>query len=410
MKVSKSSRIERVGVQIVGLQFEEAGYIFREQPTSDYGIDAHIELIDGEEVTGQLIALQIKSGDSWFKEVCSEGYVFRGDKKHLSYWLDHSLPVLIVLCDSKTRNCYWQTITSSNVIDTEKALKIIVPKYQKITPVMYVDLKRLVNKLAIHKNYTIASTEDLSHNNAKRYSLRVILNKEHTQAEIINLIKTITTQTANCEYHRSERTREHWGSRPAHVVWINIYPSAEDERNNNILCGTEWFSDTLASEYKPLSNYGEEVGQNIKVNWNNSYLTYSRYNSQNTMNKEEFIIKTTSLVKASEPHIDLAFSLYIEYESGRCDIDKLKSAMTRSFVNIDEIYSSGTDLGLSPFECKDLSNKFQSLIAYAHNVFLPFSGFGKESTESQIIFNIKSQVKYYREAFVGFEFELKKVQ
>ena len=45
-----------------------AGYIFREQPISDYGIDAQIELIDEETVTGKLVALQIKSGASWFVE------------------------------------------------------------------------------------------------------------------------------------------------------------------------------------------------------------------------------------------------------------------------------------------------------------------------------------------------------
>lgn len=47
---------------------DELGWPFREQPTEDYGIDAHAEVVDGEDVRRRLLALQIKSGMSWFRE------------------------------------------------------------------------------------------------------------------------------------------------------------------------------------------------------------------------------------------------------------------------------------------------------------------------------------------------------
>ena len=50
MKINQSSKMDRIGVQAIGEQFERAGYIFREQPVSDYGTDAHIEVIEGEKV------------------------------------------------------------------------------------------------------------------------------------------------------------------------------------------------------------------------------------------------------------------------------------------------------------------------------------------------------------------------
>ena len=64
MKASHNTRVDRIGVQQVGSLFERNGYIFREQPISDYGIDAHVEIVEEENVTGELIALQIKSGAS----------------------------------------------------------------------------------------------------------------------------------------------------------------------------------------------------------------------------------------------------------------------------------------------------------------------------------------------------------
>ena len=121
IKVNQSSRTDRKGVQIVGAQFERAGYIFREQTTSDYGIDAQIELIDKDEVTGKLIALQIKSGPSWFQEEHGGGFIFRGDNEHLHYWLEHSLPVIIVLCNIEDSQCFWQVVTPINIIKTPKA-------------------------------------------------------------------------------------------------------------------------------------------------------------------------------------------------------------------------------------------------------------------------------------------------
>ncbi len=44
-KVVSQSRTERLGVSATQLFFVKLGFIFREQPIEDYGIDAHIEVI-----------------------------------------------------------------------------------------------------------------------------------------------------------------------------------------------------------------------------------------------------------------------------------------------------------------------------------------------------------------------------
>ena len=84
---------DRSGVHAVGLIFsKELNWIFREQTVSDYGIDAHAEIKDDEgNPTGKLIALQIKSGKSYFIKK-GDGYVYRGKIRHLKYWESHCLP------------------------------------------------------------------------------------------------------------------------------------------------------------------------------------------------------------------------------------------------------------------------------------------------------------------------------
>lgn len=411
MKVSLNSKIDRTGVQLVGEQFERAGYIFREQPISDYGIDAQIEVVQDDNVTGELIAIQIKSGASWLKEESEEGFIFRGDNEHLHYWLDHSLPVIVVLCDVDNRLCYWQAITSANVVYTKKAWKINIPNYQRINPGMDVDLKRLVKKLPVHKSYTVGSTEDNSHGAAKRYSLTIILNKEHTQAEIIELIKNATREAINTEYHRSEITRSHWRDHPAHVVWLTIYPSAEDEQNNNFVCQSEWFSANLSDDFLPMSNDGELIGMGIRVRWNDRYLESSRFYAKHTITKEAFIMQVSELATLSVPLVAAAVESLSQLQSNMINFELFSTHLTVKFEYTNDIYTQGTDLGLAPFECKDVSRKFQSLITHANNVYLPFSAMGEEGFElSQTVFNINSQSKFFYEALAGFEYELQKVQ
>lgn len=121
---------DRVGVSQVNLLVsKELRWIFREQPTDDYGIDAHIEVHDGDYATGKLIALQIKSGPSYFKEVSDDSIVFRGEEKHLSYWTKHSLPVIIVLFNPDTSECIWEHVSKEKITKTSgEKWKILIPR------------------------------------------------------------------------------------------------------------------------------------------------------------------------------------------------------------------------------------------------------------------------------------------
>ena len=412
MKMHHNSQIGRIGVHAVGEQFIRLGYVFREQQTDDYGIDAHIEIVAGGLVTGKLIALQIKTGSSWFQESTKNGYVFRGDNEHLKYWMEHSLPVLIILHNDETHISYWQAIKTENIIQTGKKWKIIVPETQKINPGMDVDLRRLVDKLPTHKSYTISQIDDLSHGLAKRYLLRVILNKEHTQSEIISLIKKLTIETVNCEYHRNGFTRNHWRNKPAHVVWLHIYPSVEDERNHNMICQTEWFSESIPPEAKPISIGGEEISEKIRVKWNDSYLKWSAFNEKNTIDKETFVQTTLSIADGICKLLSVAELSLSKYDKKEYNFEKLSNVLRRDYEQATTLYSEGTHVGISPYECKNVSQKFQSMIASAHNVYIFFGGIGLDNdrTEENIIWNIRIQLKSFKETEVKFRIAMNEIQ
>ena len=127
-----SAKLASLGVTRTRLAVEEElGWLFREQPTEDFGIDAHIEVVDGEIVKGKLIALQIKSGNSFFQEQGPQGWWFRPDDDHVRYWTNHSLPVALVMCHPETGQCHWQLINGNTLIETSTGRwKILVPERQ----------------------------------------------------------------------------------------------------------------------------------------------------------------------------------------------------------------------------------------------------------------------------------------
>lgn len=119
---------ERLGVSALDHFFSQQGWLFREQLTHDFGIDAHVEIVEDQRPTGKLIALQIKSGTSFFKEETTDSYVFRTDDKHIAYWVSHSMPVVLVLYNPDTTTGHWQQVTRESVENTGKKWKIEVSK------------------------------------------------------------------------------------------------------------------------------------------------------------------------------------------------------------------------------------------------------------------------------------------
>ncbi|ADJ65894.1 DUF4365 domain-containing protein [Herbaspirillum seropedicae] len=122
---------EQIGVNAVQkIVLKELGWIFREQPLVDMGIDAHIELVQ-DEPTGKLVALQIKTGPSHFVER-EDAYVFRGSLTHLEYWINHSLPVILVAHFDEENETYWVLVDEGKVRRAGKSWTIAIPKENKL--------------------------------------------------------------------------------------------------------------------------------------------------------------------------------------------------------------------------------------------------------------------------------------
>lgn len=127
-KYGHTNKQERLGVNAVAEVVARIGLIWRETASADVGIDGQIEYVSPEgAATGQMVAVQIKSGPSFLKEK-DENWVFYPDEKHRFYWERFPLPVLIVLHDPDNGISYWQDVRRHFRTPSARQTGILVPK------------------------------------------------------------------------------------------------------------------------------------------------------------------------------------------------------------------------------------------------------------------------------------------
>lgn len=118
------------------LQFRigrELHWLYRSQPTHDHGIDAHVEATIAGVASGRILALQIKGGSSYFSRSVAGGWKHSVSARHATYWLRHSLPVVLVLVNLENRKCYWAEITAASLKSTGKNFSLFVPESHELS-------------------------------------------------------------------------------------------------------------------------------------------------------------------------------------------------------------------------------------------------------------------------------------
>lgn len=411
MKAQDSDRTERIGVGIASTAFERLGFAFREQSVSDYGIDAHAELIESEQPTGRLLGLQLKSGPSYLSETCDEGYVFRMNKEHVEYWQNHALPVLICLCDIDTKTIYWQVVNPATATSTGTGYKFTIPTVQTVSPPSIDALRDILTPIVATDRYTIFKTDDTSHGAAKRYSFEVVLNGSMSKAEVATIVRQVTNKGQQRRYHRNHMVEGLWGDSDAHVVWTFIYPSAEDHNRRNHICRSIWIHDALEPEFRPIGFDGENVGDNIIVDWSAHYDFLGEHVATNTLSKEDYFSQVLPRIETLKTALTSIEDRLLALSNGEIDEPTFLAATEAERARINEIYFEITDLAFAPFECRDMDSKLESFVGFLHNIWLFYSDDGRANWDEQSRFEQSLQQRSYaRQALEHLEYELSKVR
>lgn len=146
---------ERKGVNAVESIFLDMGWVFRETPHTDYGIDGDVELRKNGELTGRHLALQIKSGDSYLKENKNGKITFYIDEWHYKYWLQYDRPVIILFYDVQSKTVIWEQVRLANIQNTPKQFKIEICPTKTLSSESIDELQNIVDAYKPHKIFQL---------------------------------------------------------------------------------------------------------------------------------------------------------------------------------------------------------------------------------------------------------------
>lgn len=110
MKWPHNNQQAELGIDQLITEIKRHGSIYRPiHQENDLGVDGTIELVRNEESIGRIVAVQVKSGDSYLslRGDCFEVVV---DDAHIAYWLEYMLPVILVCYSPSKKLLCWQSI------------------------------------------------------------------------------------------------------------------------------------------------------------------------------------------------------------------------------------------------------------------------------------------------------------
>lgn len=281
-----------MGVALTKFRCGQIGLIFRETLTQDHGVDGEIELLLDRKATGRLIATQVKCGQSYLGESNEQGFIFRFDKKHFDYWINHSLPVIVVLVDHEAEICYWGEICSTSSEQTGQGYKTLIPWAQIVAEGSLQKLTELAAPAIANSSFQIVSEDDQSTGFARRISKYIRLNAgpdSWTRSRIRQLMLQMTSDSRSSEYYRNEFSEAAHKDRKADVVWVYVYRSESDRNLGAYIARSIWVDPQLPPEHRPMNFKGEVDPSGMVIDWNEQFEEIIRIVEERRSSKAEFV-------------------------------------------------------------------------------------------------------------------------
>ncbi len=359
-----TDQTNRLGVNILTQRVLEAGHVCREQPISDSGIDAHIEIKDSRNATGRLIATQLKSGPSYFSKTDENGFWHYVSDRHRDLWINHSLPVILVLCDVVKRESYYEIVSEETCVRAGEGWKILVPKSKTIGAHSSSDLISIASPIAAASDFSIHAEHDQSHGLARRISLDVVVHpgKRPVNKPYLGAIVRATLKLGqSSQYHRDEFSERALGGQPVDVVWGFVYLREIDRGSALWACRFQWISPSLEASSRPAAYDGEEDGSGLVIGWYGK-AELARFLDERRATKAVYL-KNVDVLIVQLPSVRKKIDAMLE--------DGDQSTQAQEFANSMEEFECTWDGALAaPGECRRLDQAIHELLATVGNAGL----------------------------------------
>jgi len=386
-------------------------------------VDSHIETADANGLaTGRNIAVQIKSGASYIKQNEKGDLVHYTDEKHILYWAQHSLPVILIIFDPQTETAWWcdvkayisrhPTLLSHGPYKIECAstsqFNVLVREELRALEKTYQGPLRLSREL-----FSIISIADVSTNQAKRYRSEILLgNASQNVARLAiyqatNYLKTVVE-------HSSEQFAARWVQQQSHVIWLYVYRTLGDKAHTNWMARSVWRDKN--NEGAKLIHFGKgnDFTNDIEIEFSDDRTQQARseFVAARISSKYDFTKKVTHWISLVDELVNQAQKLSEQIQAQQITLEfyvDTMSNLSRMYIEtIENKFDNGTS---APLEARDAELKFVQIIGDVGNLFLLFSPRGLQTWTDlkQRDWLFQSYLKRYYTDREMFAFEIKKL-
>ncbi len=396
-----NSITERIGIHKVALCFlEKFGWIEREQYVADQGIDTQVEIVENGNPTGLLYCLQVKTGKSYINKT-KDSITYYPEKRHVDYWLNHSLPVILVVCDLESDTKYWDFVTRQNVVKTNKGWKIDIPPENQLDDDKSID--KIRNFYFSNDNFTIVESGiDTSHALSRIISMKIILKRNTPNIIIEGQLPKLIEGLKRSDYYRSEIVENRFRDQPADCVWIWFYRNLEQYRNGLPFCTAFWNTPDSKTP-TTLSSYDREI-DGIHIKYSSSELPDNIINRRLPKGK---YLKIVDRFLSETNHIYAGITeAYARYQNDS-NMSLLKHETLKYRSQLDGLLSEEYQQNNAPLECADLDQIVQNMYAAIDNIFIVMDD--KNRDNKNIVDCIKMYLNLYAENIEPAKYERNKV-
>ncbi|WP_236628231.1 DUF4365 domain-containing protein, partial [Sulfitobacter sp. HI0129] len=110
-KITTSRRMGEIGEKAANLQFLRIGFQFDGRSRLEAGIDGIAEVMDNDQPTAKMIAVQVKATESGtYAGETDSAFTYRVRAKDFDYWRGSNLPVILVLYRLSDDTFFWKSL------------------------------------------------------------------------------------------------------------------------------------------------------------------------------------------------------------------------------------------------------------------------------------------------------------
>jgi hypothetical protein len=217
-------------------------------------------------------------------------------------------------------------------------------------------------------SYTVLSQEENGKRLMKKYSVEILTDPHYPKQTLREVIKK-----AIHELLHNSNDETHFAQHETGRIYLFLYMDLRDRQHSNWICRALWINPDLPESLRPCDLGGNELLDEIEIDWNPNYRTMHDcfLNMSDTKHKcidrmDNIFLEVEELKKTANNYIE-------EYDKSRLQRDKFQEIMEQKEILARKLIAEMGNQKFPPLECAECDQILQLMACRLHDIFLPFA-------------------------------------